>query len=303
MRSLVSAACAAVLSLCPHVTATADDQAVAVIAYDPGRNAAPGYTDPGAALGGPTRFTGVGVFPGVVSPFNPPYMPGEIVSIGAGGSLTVELGRDALDDPANPFGIDLLIFANAFFIDEAFPAGVAGPLFGATGMVEVSPNGTDWTTLPGANPGGGFPTRGYQDSGPFDTLPGRIETDAHMPVDPAISPGDVQGFSFAALSEVYGTSAGGLGIDLATAGLSAVRFVRISVPEEATSPLAIDAITIVRPAVPGDLNGDGLVNSADLLILLSTWGPCPAPGACPADLNGDGAVDSADLLFLISHWS
>ncbi|MFZ9916226.1 MAG: hypothetical protein ACO3IB_12965, partial [Phycisphaerales bacterium] len=39
---------------------------------------------------------------------------------------------------------------------------------------------------------------------------------------------------------------------------------------------------------PADLNGDGLVNGADLSILLSAWGPCP--GSCPADLNDDGSV-------------
>jgi len=48
----------------------------------------------------------------------------------------------------------------------------------------------------------------------------------------------------------------------------------------------------------GDLNGDGLVDGADLAILLGQWG---ADG--PADLNGDGVVDGADLALLLGLWS
>lgn len=52
--------------------------------------------------------------------------------------------------------------------------------------------------------------------------------------------------------------------------------------------------------IVGDLNGDGVVNVADMLILLAAWGECD--GDCPADLNGDGVVDVADLLMLLSNW-
>jgi len=51
----------------------------------------------------------------------------------------------------------------------------------------------------------------------------------------------------------------------------------------------------------GDLTGNGVVNSSDLLILLNAWGACPG-GDCPADLNGDGVVNSADLLILLDNW-
>jgi len=50
----------------------------------------------------------------------------------------------------------------------------------------------------------------------------------------------------------------------------------------------------------GDLNGDGIVDGADLGILLSNWGSCQG---CDADLNGDGVVDGADLGLLLSNWS
>jgi hypothetical protein len=51
---------------------------------------------------------------------------------------------------------------------------------------------------------------------------------------------------------------------------------------------------------PGDLNGDGVVDGADLGLLLGAWGPCPS--GCLADLNGDGTVDGADLGLLLGNW-
>lgn len=53
--------------------------------------------------------------------------------------------------------------------------------------------------------------------------------------------------------------------------------------------------------VPGDLNGDGVVEVNDLLILIAGWGPCS--GECPADLSGDGVVNVSDILLLLSFWS
>lgn len=47
----------------------------------------------------------------------------------------------------------------------------------------------------------------------------------------------------------------------------------------------------------GDLNGDAVVDGADLGLLLGAWGTTG-----PADLNGDGVVDGADLGLLLSLW-
>jgi hypothetical protein len=51
---------------------------------------------------------------------------------------------------------------------------------------------------------------------------------------------------------------------------------------------------------PGDTNCDGVVNFADLLNVIGSWGPC---GLCPADTDHDGDVDFADVLVLISNWT
>ncbi len=53
------------------------------------------------------------------------------------------------------------------------------------------------------------------------------------------------------------------------------------------------------PREPGDVDGDGRVDSADLALLLSVWGSAdPA-----ADLNGDGLVDAHDLALVLSGWT
>jgi hypothetical protein len=52
------------------------------------------------------------------------------------------------------------------------------------------------------------------------------------------------------------------------------------------------------PGNPADLNGDGVVNGADLGAMLASWGQ---PG--PADLDGSGTVDGADLGALLAAWT
>ena len=53
---------------------------------------------------------------------------------------------------------------------------------------------------------------------------------------------------------------------------------------------------------PGDLNGDGVINTSDLLILLGSWGPCNDCDNCVADLDGDCIVNTSDLLILFGNW-
>lgn len=50
-----------------------------------------------------------------------------------------------------------------------------------------------------------------------------------------------------------------------------------------------------------DINGDGVVNGADLTMILGSWGhPCLG---CPADVNDDGEVNGADLAIVLGAWS
>jgi hypothetical protein len=61
----------------------------------------------------------------------------------------------------------------------------------------------------------------------------------------------------------------------------------------------------IPPPTPGDINGDQIVNVADLLAVINSWGSCANPSNCPADVappGGDDAVNVADLLFVINNW-
>ncbi len=50
--------------------------------------------------------------------------------------------------------------------------------------------------------------------------------------------------------------------------------------------------------IPGDLNGDGLVNGADVGMLLAAWGTADPN----ADLDGSGLVDGADIGIMLANW-
>ncbi|MBL9140573.1 MAG: DNRLRE domain-containing protein [Phycisphaerae bacterium] len=69
-----------------------------------------------------------------------------------------------------------------------------------------------------------------------------------------------------------------------------------TVPER--RPLLTVTYTPPPPPTPGDLNGDAVVNGADLGILLGAWGT-----AAPGDLNSDGTVNGADLGLLLGYWT
>ncbi|MBT8484967.1 MAG: hypothetical protein HKO59_06435 [Phycisphaerales bacterium] len=59
-----------------------------------------------------------------------------------------------------------------------------------------------------------------------------------------------------------------------------------------------DAYEIVVDC-PTDIDGTGATDFTDLLVMISSWGPCPG---CPADVDGNGTVDFLDLLALLSAW-
>ncbi len=80
----------------------------------------------------------------------------------------------------------------------------------------------------------------------------------------------------------------------------------VTVPRDPLAAIRVLELDPSRcaPKIVGDINGDGVVDAADLGLLLSQWGPCPdLIGACAGDLNGDGVVDAADLGILLTAWS
>jgi hypothetical protein len=65
-----------------------------------------------------------------------------------------------------------------------------------------------------------------------------------------------------------------------------------------TSDLLTDGVLRVVSNCPADINGDGVIDTADLGILIGQFGTT-GPGA---DINGDGVVDTADLGVLIGDF-
>ena len=276
--------------------------AAEVVAFDPGIGGIPGYDFPEAALGEPTRTTGGSLFPAAVTPFQPAFLASEVVSLGVGGSIVLAFDHQVLDDPANPHGIDLLVFGNAFLSDLAPPAGVAGGLYAEGGRIEVSQDGVVWFDVDGVEADGAMPTIGWLDAGPYAEVGGRLPTDFTRPVDPARGPLEMAGLGHFEVIEMYDGSGGGAGIDLATLGLDWIRFVRLSNDGDVSTP-EIDAIADVAPeesdGIVGDIDGNGAVDGIDLGLMLAAWGTKdPA-----ANLDGFGVVGGPDLGLLLAGWT
>ena len=119
--------------------------ASAVLDYTPGAGqfvGDPAFNDPTRALGAPI---GGGTGSADLS---------SLVTLGGiGGSITLGFDERVMDDPLNPFGIDAIIFGNAFWFQNTPTS-----RFGEAGIIEISrdDNGNgladdDWFLIPGSD--------------------------------------------------------------------------------------------------------------------------------------------------------
>ena len=150
------------------------------------------------------------------------------MAIGIGGELVLSFDHPVADDPQNPFGVDLLVFGNAFFSDPTLEGLAVGSLFSEGGTIEVSPDGEIWAEVQGAADGD-IPTLGYLDATAYQLEPGLVPSDFTLPPDPALV--GQSNMSWEELLAFYGRSGGGTPVDLAGTGFDAIQFVRISLPE------------------------------------------------------------------------
>jgi hypothetical protein len=256
MKRLVLATLSLAALLSAATTHAADPWAYEAVRYTPGTAISPDFVTgdlfdkPLTALGAPTRITSLDSFPSAVTPLSAPFRSTEVVTVGGGGELVVKFDEPVTDDPLNPFGIDLLVFGNAFF-QGTFgfpfnPAGVATGVEAEGGLIEVSADDSTYVAVTGAADGL-FPTNGFTDvPDPYGSAVGTMPTDFTRPVDPTFNP---IGKTFAEIIAGYGGSGGGLGIDLAATGLASISYVRITTPAGVAQPPEIDAFADVR-AVP-----------------------------------------------------
>jgi hypothetical protein len=185
----------------------------AVVSYVPGSGFADGMDNSASALGAPSVYT---VDPdwgnSAITPFNAPYLPGQLVSVGSGGSLTVRFNVPIQNDPAHPYGLDFLIHGSTAFMDSDWPNGrtdASASTFGQNRgqtRVWVSADGAQFFQL---NPAfapvvdGLFPSDGEGQNG--------------LPVNPALTAADFANRTLVQVRELYAGSAGGTGYDLAWA--------------------------------------------------------------------------------------
>jgi hypothetical protein len=199
-----------------------------------------------------------------------------VTTFGDGASVVIRLGRAARDDPAHPYGIDFIVFGNAFFPTIGFADDnsdlnalmFAGGCFCEPLKVSVSPgyvgrpgqNATDWRTWDwytyenGPYADCAFPTQAYW----WDRT-NRVWSDRPMdflkPVNPVLGDffesASAFGFSVADAIALYDGSGGGTGFDLKETGFDEIRYVKI---EGGAGMLGgeIDAVAAVRPMELGD---------------------------------------------------
>ncbi len=103
------------------------------MSYSPGPGVWTGisyYNNPARATGAPKGST-------LDTPLYGPLS--SVVTLGDGGSITLRFDEPVTDDPRNPYGLDFIVFSNAFFVG-GFPDERCQEL----AFVEISANGSDW---------------------------------------------------------------------------------------------------------------------------------------------------------------
>jgi hypothetical protein len=242
-----------------------------VVTYTAGDGAVKGYDNPRSALGAPSQTTLYHGAESGVDPFNPPWTADQLVSVGAGGSITVHVAGGIYDSPIHAFGVDFLVFGNNGFMvnDYSVPSTqwtTDGRLFTfdtpGLSRVSVSENGSDFYTL-------------VPPAGVASTVDGLFPTDGAgssiIPVDPRLNGESFKGANLDAIRGLYAGSAGGTGFDLSwaqkadgsPADLHAAHYVRVEVLD---GKLEIDAVVSVPEPSLLALGGVGV---AGLL-----WRPC-----------------------------
>jgi hypothetical protein len=250
-----------------------NDFAVQVISTN-GMDPRPQYNQPYAVLGRPTlRFYDALGEENVhrVKIVEPPYWTDPngsnvIFVIPSGGQVTVDMGRKIYDDPNNPYGVDLIVFGNSFFIgtgyvddnSDLWNYDLSSGVYGHPTIVSVSPDGTNWyaydtvTTL--------FPQNAYRWDGTNHSW-ADDELNPTRPLNPAVY-GMVFNWQPTALElQPFINSVGGTGYDLSESGFPWIQYVRIQ-PGAGTYTV-IDSIAAVNPAAVGDalaISPDNLVS-------------------------------------------
>ena len=234
------------------VVAASNDWASEIIEYTPGENVPFGYTNASAALWHASEITDYEGSNTAVSVINPPWQNNQIVSVGTGGKLILKMGKrvNNYDEPEHPFGIDLLVYGNTFFVYD-YNEGLPETNTWYTSSEEpaeiwVSADLTNWFIVTNCYADALLPTQSIDINGePSDYL---------YPPSPDLLSNDwFDGtWSYSNTVAVYDGSAGGAPVDLSqlkaadgeATNLSYINYVKIENPISGNAA-EIDAIAAV----------------------------------------------------------
>jgi hypothetical protein len=191
-----------------------------------------------------------------------------ITTINSGAYITVRFDHPVMNDPDNPYGIDLLVFGNSMFsgtggfvsddtdMDTYMLANPAS-CFSEPVTVAVSQDGSTWHEFSGGPFADSmFPTQAYEwDSDTHSWTDN--EMDFTRPVDPSITLSDFDGISAAAAIALYDGSGGGTGYDLDEVGLDWIQYVKVISSGGEIDAFA-DVAPVGDPAITIDLRATGI---------------------------------------------
>jgi len=297
------------------------------------------------ALGGPFADFVVSFTPGSGAGFGQDQLPGIVLGPPQGGgelqgSLDVpSLGNNGVvvlgfDPPVicDGPGPDLTVFENPFH-----GGSIDGPIFAEYGIVAVSQDGVNFSTFPydpvthvglaGQTPVLSNPDNGISPLDPsvsggdqFDLADLGLAWAKYVRItDPGASiddpgnhvpPGTQAGFDLDAVAALHACDPSGGATPSATAGGEDTP---TPTPTRTLPPVASPTATPTAMR-PGDLNGDGRVDTADLQWLIgelydgdgddaASAGGGTVPSGPAVDVDGDGRVTAADLVALRATWS
>lgn len=306
--------------LFPALAMAADPYADEVVDASSSLDGSGLYNDPLAVLGPPTTTyydftTGSQMTPSVAA--GPFYLAGPagekiITTLATGQFIKLRFDEPIEDDPRNPYGIDLIVFGNSFFVSAGFVGPdtdmgtllLPGGMFTESVTVAVSASGVgsptsdpdEWYVYSaGPFADGLFPTNAYAwDSGAADW---GAASDFTRPADPGLSFEDFEGLFAAEAIELYEGSGGGTGYDLAESGFESISYVYL------TGAFGeVDALADVRAAL-GDLDDDGDIDMADVAGFQRCFsGGEERTAACfAADFDGDHDVDGDDHALTVQY--
>lgn len=254
------------------------------------------YKDPSVTLGRPTAWNDEvakwhePAYP--VTPATPAYGEKKLLTLQSSepedAYVTIKFDHNVVDDPMNPFGLDLIVFGNSAFTGDGktYYRAETDPdtytfadsaAFNEPGVVEVSQDGETWYRFETGRYGDDFPTLGYV----FDAEhPDKAlfaanawwgkKADACRPVDPRVSWKSAAGLTCGEIARRFNGSAGGTGFDLKDLadfnqlaadehGRKWIRYVRIrnminpnGRGDETTTP-EVDAVADVAPVSEEEL--------------------------------------------------